>query len=37
MDGQNFKLPLGKSFWPLLAEERHEIERLSATNSYGGF
>jgi uncharacterized protein (DUF2252 family) len=28
MDGQNFKLPLGKSFWPLLVEERHEIEKL---------
>jgi uncharacterized protein (DUF2252 family) len=28
MDGQSFKLPLGKRFWPLLAEERHEIERL---------
>ena len=28
MDGQNFKLPLGKSFWPLLVEERREIERL---------
>jgi uncharacterized protein (DUF2252 family) len=27
MDGQNFKLPLGKSFWPLLVEERHEIEK----------
>jgi uncharacterized protein (DUF2252 family) len=28
MDGQNFRLPLGKSFWPLLVEERHEIEKL---------
>jgi uncharacterized protein (DUF2252 family) len=28
MDGQNFKLPLGRSFWPLLVEERREIERL---------
>src|SRR3984957_5662038 len=28
MDGQNFKLPLGRSFWPLLVEERHEIEKL---------
>src|SRR5882757_3214483 len=28
MDGQNFKLPIGKTFWPLIAEERHEIERL---------
>jgi uncharacterized protein (DUF2252 family) len=28
MDGQNFSLPLGSSFWPLLVEERHEIEKL---------
>ncbi|HEY1781053.1 MAG TPA: DUF2252 family protein [Roseiarcus sp.] len=28
MDGQTFKLPIGKRFWPLLAEERHEIEQL---------
>jgi hypothetical protein len=28
MDGQNFRLPLGKSFWPLLVEERREIERF---------
>ena len=27
MDGQNFRLPLGKSFWPLLVEERHETLR----------
>ena len=28
MDGQSFRLPLGKRFWPLLAEERQEIEGL---------
>src|ERR1700678_2159221 len=28
VDGQNFKLALGRSFWPLLVEERHEIEKL---------
>jgi uncharacterized protein (DUF2252 family) len=28
MDGQNFRLPLGRSFWPLLVEERREIERF---------
>jgi uncharacterized protein (DUF2252 family) len=28
MDGQNFKLAIGERFWPLFAEERHEIERL---------
>jgi uncharacterized protein (DUF2252 family) len=28
MDGQNLKLPLGRSFWPLLVEERYEIEKL---------
>jgi Family of unknown function (DUF6328) len=28
MDGQNFKLPIGERFWPLVAEERREIERL---------
>ena len=28
MDGRDFKLPTGERFWPLLAEERHEIERL---------
>jgi uncharacterized protein (DUF2252 family) len=28
MDGQNFKLPLGKSFWPLVVEECREIERF---------
>ena len=28
MDGRDFKLPIGERFWPLLAEERHEIERL---------
>ena len=28
MDGKNFKLPIGERFWPLMAEERREIERL---------
>ena len=28
MDGKSFKLPIGERFWPLLAEERHEIEHL---------
>ena len=28
MDGRDFKLPIGERFWPLLAEERHEIEGL---------
>ena len=28
MDGQNFKLPIGERSWPLVAEERREIERL---------
>jgi uncharacterized protein (DUF2252 family) len=28
MDGQNFRLPLGRSFWPLLVEARREIERF---------
>jgi uncharacterized protein (DUF2252 family) len=27
-EGKSFKLPIGKRFWPLFAEERREIQRL---------
>ncbi len=35
-DNESYRLPLGKAFWPLSAEERREIQRLFRSEEMRG-